>query len=72
MSEGKRKGRREGAGRVAGMVALPSPHSCSVLDRDAFSQKIPELPLLQNDTWMSHDGAMMSHATHLAPVVAHW
>ena len=44
------KGRREGAGRVAGMVALPSPHSCSVLDRDAFSQKIPELPPLQNDT----------------------
>ena len=38
--------REEGAGRVAGMVALPSPHSRSVLDRDAFSQKIPELPLL--------------------------
>lgn len=46
------------------MVASPSPHFRSVVDRDASSQEIPELPLLQNSTWMSHYRAIMSHDYH--------
>lgn len=46
------------------IIASPSPHFCSVLDRDASSQEIPELPVLQNSTRTSHDGATMSHDYH--------